>query len=107
MGKYPTDIKELFSGLPQRFRSGKTDRPLIYYFSIDEEKWSVSVGPESCQVIEGKTTDEADCFLKTSREMFDKTVRGDYTPTIMDFMTGKIKTNRPELLLTFRDIFGD
>jgi uncharacterized OB-fold protein/putative sterol carrier protein len=102
-----TDIGKIFRLLPTRFRSGKISKTVVYYFSIDDEKWTVTVGPDRCEVVEGQATREADCFLKTSKEIMLKTFRGEYTPTMMDFMTGKIKTNRPDLMLTFREVFGD
>ena len=101
------DLASYFKKLPSHFREGKVDRTLVYYFSIEEEKWTVTVTPETCEVIEGKNSEEADCFLKTTKEILLKTVRGEYTPSLSDLITGKIKTNRPDLLATFKEVFLD
>lgn len=101
-----TETAEVFHALPFLFRKHKTEKELTYYFSIDDEQWTVEVGPESCAVRRGKT-ENADCFLKTSREIFLGTIKGDYTPSFMDIMSGKVKTNNPILLQTFKNIFVD
>jgi uncharacterized OB-fold protein len=113
MGEYTpeqgavSDVTHIFRALASRFKKGVATREISYYFSIDEEKWTVFVTPEICEVREGKAVEQADCFLKTSAQIFVGTVKGDYTPSFMDLMSGKIKTNNPALLQTFKDIFGD
>jgi long-chain acyl-CoA synthetase len=102
-----TSLADYFRKLPSHFRAGKVDRALVYYFSIEEEKWTVTVTPDECEVVEGKKSQEADCFLKTSKEILLKTVRGEYTPSFSDLISGKIKTNRPDLLATFKEVFLD
>ncbi|HEX8090019.1 MAG TPA: Zn-ribbon domain-containing OB-fold protein [Blastocatellia bacterium] len=101
-----TEVSEVFRLLPARFREGKTEKELSYYFSIEGEQWTVFVGPDRCEVKRGKVIENADCFLKTSAEIFLGTVSGEYTPSMMDFIRGRIKTNSPALLQTFKDIFG-
>jgi putative sterol carrier protein len=101
-----TDVAEVFRLMPTRFIRGKIDRHLAYYFSIENEEWTVFVGPDSCEIRRGKAVEKADCFLKTSKEIFLATVSGARTPTVTDFITGKIKSNNPLLLQTFREIFG-
>ena len=101
-----SEVGEVFKALPGRFRSGKVDKRTAFYFSIDEEKWTVIVESDQCSVTEGKTVEEADCFLKTSAEIFLGTIRGTYTPGLTDLVSGKVKTNNPFLLQTFKDIFG-
>jgi putative sterol carrier protein len=76
------------------------------YFSIEGDQWTVEVGPEACSVRPGKV-DNADCFLKTTKEIFLGTIKGEYTPSLSDIMSGKVKTNNPILLMTFKSIFAD
>ena len=102
-----SDVGRVFQAIPSRFKPDVATRDISYYFSIDEEDWTVFVGPASCEVKEGKAVEDADCFLKTSAEIFLGTIKGEYTPTFMDIMTGKVKTNNPALLQTFKDVFGD
>lgn len=114
MNNYPnrkseslSDVTRVFQAMPSRFKAGVAPRNLSYYFSIDEENWTVLVAPETCEVKEGKAVEDADCFLKTSSEIFLGTITGEYTPSFMDIMSGRIKTNNPALLQTFRDVFSD
>jgi uncharacterized OB-fold protein/putative sterol carrier protein len=100
------DVKAVFRALPSRFRREKADENLSYYFSIDDEHWTVMVTPDSCTVQPGKTVESADCFLKTSTEIFLGTINGTYTPSMSDLMMGRVKTNNPFLLQKFRELFA-
>ncbi|HEY7545808.1 MAG TPA: hypothetical protein VID27_13030, partial [Blastocatellia bacterium] len=101
-----TETSQVFQALPLLFKKHKTDKQLTYYFSIEGDQWTVEVGPEACAVRPGKVED-ADCFLKTSKEIFLGTIKGDYTPSLTDIMSGKVKTNNPILLQKFKSIFVD
>ena len=102
-----TDAATVFQAMPSFFRKGRVSRQLTYHFSISGREWTVLVGPETCEVKQGKAINEADCFLETTDEIFLGTLRGDYVPSMMDLMQGKVKTNRPDLLLQFKKIFVD
>jgi hypothetical protein len=102
-----TDAATVFQGMPGFFRKGRVSRQLSYYFLIGGREWTVLLGPETCEVKQGKAVSEADCFLETTEEIFLGTLRGDYLPSMMDLMQGKVKTNRPDLLLQFKKIFTD
>src|SRR5215211_3924555 len=86
------EVEMVFQAMPSRFKSGVAPRELSYFFTIDEQQWTVLVTPVVCEVIEGKVVEDADCFLKTSAEIFLGTIKGEYTPSFMDVMSGKIKT---------------
>jgi hypothetical protein len=58
-------------------------------------------------VVRPGKVENADCFLKTTREIFLGTIKGDYTPSLTDIMSGRVKTNNPILLQTFKNIFVD
>ncbi|MFY9609658.1 MAG: hypothetical protein WAU45_13710 [Blastocatellia bacterium] len=105
--KSVTDAATVFQAMATFFRKGKVGRQLSYYFSIDGQEWTVFVGPETCEVKTGKAVAEPDCFLETSEEIFLGTLRGDRLPSMADLMQGKVKTNRPDLLLQFKTIFTD
>jgi putative sterol carrier protein len=104
-GEPLTEVGEVFKALPQRFRAGKVDKPTSFCFSIDGEEWTVVAEANRCSVEQGKTTENPDCTLATSAEIFLGTIRGTYTPGLVDIVGGKIKTNNPFLLQTFKDIF--
>jgi putative sterol carrier protein len=102
-----TDAATVFENMPSFFRKGRVSRRLSYHFSIGAREWTVFVGPETCEVKKGKAVAEPDCFLETTEEIFVGTLRGDYLPSMTDLMQGKVKTNRPDLLLQFKKIFTD
>lgn len=100
-----SEIAEVFGTLQKMFRKGRVQKARTFYFSLDEdEKWTVTIGPDRCQVREGKTED-ADCFFKASSQMFLDVWNGRYTPSVKDFMTGAIKSNNPLLLKEFISAF--
>ena len=93
-------LAKAFEELQSRYKPGKIDQPLTFYFSLGDDpgqKWTAKLSPEACEVEAGKT-DDADCFLKVSEELFLKLIRGEWTPGAMDFMSGKIKSNDPTKL---------
>lgn len=99
-------VSEVFEALPANFHKEKADENLSFFFLIDGEEWTVFVTPESCDVKQGKQVERADCFLKTSAEIFLGTINGTYSPSMTDLITGKVKTNNPFLLQKFRDLFA-
>lgn len=100
------EVSDVFRQLQENFKPGQINRSLIYNFMIDEERWSVSVSPEALVVEENRQAPFADCTMEISREIFLGTFNGDYRPTMMDLLKGKIKVDRPEMLFAFKDILG-
>ena len=100
-----SEVAKVFGTLPTLFRKGAVKTPRTFYFSLDEdEKWTVALSPEQCEVREGKT-ENADCFFKASAQMFLDVWNGKHTPGVKDFMTGAIKSNNPMLLREFIEAF--
>ena len=96
-----SEIAKVFKGLPKRFNKDNVKTARTFYFSLgDDEKWTVTLSPETCEVEEGKSED-ADCFFKASPEMFLDVWNGKHTPSAKDFLTGAIKSNNPMLLKDF------
>ncbi len=107
-GGAKSSITILFEDLQGRFVPGAVDKPTSFYFSLGEStdgKWTLDLGPEVAKFKPGKAS-SADCVLKTSVEIFEKIVRESYTPSIAEFMAGKIKTNDPGLLQVFQRAFN-
>jgi putative sterol carrier protein len=100
------EVSDVFRQLKENFKAGQINRSLIYNFLIDDERWTVSVSPEALEVEEDKQAPFADCTLEISRQIFLGAFNGDYRPSMMDLLSGKIKVNRPEMLFAFKDIFG-
>jgi putative sterol carrier protein len=96
-----SEVAKVFQKLPKMFQSGKVTTERTFYFSLDDdEKWTVSLSKDKCVVTEGKNED-ADCFFKSSSRLFLDVWNGTYTPSVTDFMTGRIKSNNPLLLKEF------
>lgn len=98
-------IPQLFAAMPARYRVGKVDRPMTYYFSVGDHKYTVKVDAEKCVVESGKTVDNADCVLKTTPELFEKMVIHGKMPGPIDIARGKVKTNDAGALAKLRDLF--
>ncbi|MFZ4617086.1 MAG: hypothetical protein ACOYM2_12940 [Rectinemataceae bacterium] len=96
----------IFGELAALYRPGVFTTPTVFYFSLDEEKKTLTLGPEGCTIEEGKTVEEADCVCKTSAEFLGRVWNEGYRPGPLDFMSGKIKSNAPQLLLKFMEAFG-
>jgi hypothetical protein len=101
------DVAGVFRVLEKQFIPGRIGEEIVYCFSVNEEVWTLTVGPEVCKVQNDQCTEEADCFLKMSRDIFLGTLRGEYTPSVADLMSGRIKSRRPELLRFLTQVFDD
>jgi putative sterol carrier protein len=95
-----SEVEKVFKALPKRFNKQNVQQPRTFYFSLDDEKWTVFITKEKCDVKPGKT-DNADCFFKGSAQMFLDVWNGKYTPSAKDFLLGTIKSNNPILLKEF------
>ena len=97
-----SEISKIFEGLPKKFQKDAVSKPRVFYFSLDEdEKWTVTLGKDKCEVKEGKPADDADCFFKSSKQIFLEVWNGKRVPSAVDFLTGTIKSNNPMLLKDF------
>lgn len=88
-------VEEIFAGLEDSFQREQVARRQVYYFSVDDVKKTVTLGPEAVLVEQGRTVDDADCICKTSTEFFLKIWQEGYRPGMADFLSGKIKSNNP------------
>jgi putative sterol carrier protein len=97
-----SEVTKIFKGLPKRFQKGNVKTARTFYFSLgDDEKWTVALSPEKCDVKKGRPAADADCFFKASTEMFLDVWNGKHVPSAKDFLTGSIKSNNPLLLKDF------
>jgi long-chain acyl-CoA synthetase len=99
----------LFAELESKFKPGTVERPISFYFTLGGDplaKWTVKVDPKACEIKVGKPEGSAaDCVLKTTPEIFARIVRDAYTPGPAEFLSGAVKSNDVELLLTFQRAF--
>jgi putative sterol carrier protein len=102
-----SEIGDIFESLPKWFQKDNVKTPRSFYFSLDDdEKWTISLSPDKCEVKAGKPATDADCFFKASKEMFLQVWAGKYVPSAKDFLMGTIRSNNPLLLKEFIAAFG-
>ncbi len=98
--------EDIFATLQASYQKGVFTVPTTFYFSIDDIKKTVTLDADSCRIEDGKTVENADCFCKTSLEMFNRIWHDGYRPGMMDFMSGAITSNAPFLLPQLLTAFG-
>jgi long-chain acyl-CoA synthetase len=98
-------LQDVFQYLERRFAPSAVERPTSYYFSLGDDRFTLLVSKEGCEVKEGKHVAAADCVLKTSPDLFARIVREAYVPSPAEFMSGAVKTNNVGLLLEFQKAF--
>jgi len=97
-----SEIAKVFKGLPKRFNKANVKAERSYYFSLgDDEKWTVSLANDRCEVTKGKPDEDADCFFKGPAELFLDVWNGKHKLGPADFLTGRVKSNNPMLLKDF------
>jgi long-chain acyl-CoA synthetase len=98
-------LEDVFHELERRFAPNAVERPTSYYFSLGDDRFTLLVSRERCEVKPGKHVDAADCVLKTSPDLFARIVREAYVPSPAEFLSGAVKTNNLGLLLEFQKAF--
>lgn len=98
--------EEVFSVLQSKYQKGIFCEPTVFCFSIDDVHKTLILDADGCTLQDGKTVENVDCSCKISAEFFNKIWKDGYKPGIMDFMSGKIKSNAPLLLQQFLQAFG-
>ena len=100
-----SDTRAIFEQMASRYRPGSVDCPVAYYFSVGSEKWTVTLHPDRCEVLEGRHTATADCVLKCDPRLFSQMVLEGKRPGPFDIARGRIKTNDVGLLKRLSDYF--
>ena len=100
-----SSVRDIFLNMPARYipKAGLPTR--TYYFSVGEERWTVTMHADRCEATPGKTVDNADVVLKCDPGLFEKMVLHGKMPGPLDIARGKIKTNDPGRLTALRDYF--
>ena len=102
-----SEVEKIFKKLPKLFQKGNVKTPRTFYFSLgDDEKWTVFLSKDKCEIKPGKPDKDADCFFKASKKMFLEVWNGKHVPTATDFLLGRIKSNQPMMLKEFVAAFG-
>jgi long-chain acyl-CoA synthetase len=98
-------LHDVVRSLERRFAPGVVERPTSYYFSLGDDRFTLFVSKDACEIKPGKHAESADCVLKTSPELFTRIVREAYVPSPGEFLSGAVKTNNVNLLFTFQQVF--
>jgi hypothetical protein len=98
--------EDIFRALQERYKKGVFNVPTTFFFSIGDIRKTLTLDAESCLIEDGKTVEDADCVCKTSVAMFKRIWNDGYRPGIIDFMSGAIKSNAPQLLPQLLVAFG-
>ncbi|MDU0460049.1 MAG: hypothetical protein RW306_15090 [Geobacteraceae bacterium] len=98
--------EEIFKTLQANYKKGIFEETTVFYFSVGDIKKTLTLDSEGCHIRDGKPDTGADCSCSTSVEIFNKIWNEGYRPGIMDFMTGKIKSDAPLMLQQFLLAFG-
>lgn len=96
--------RDLLLAFPSRYITGSVTRPLTFYFSIGEDKYTLRLTPTECTLTAGKT-EGADCVVKADPTVFENLVLHDKAPGALDIARGRFKTNDPGLLLKLKECF--
>jgi long-chain acyl-CoA synthetase len=101
-----SSLADVFRELETRFLAGSVEQPVSFYFSLGkDERWTIQITSDRCEVAPGKLLNAADCVLKTSPAIFTRIVREAYTPSPVEFVAGAVKSNNIGLLFTFQKAF--
>lgn len=98
--------EEIFRTLRANYKQGVFKKATVFYFSVGDTQKTLTLDNQGCQIEDGKPSGRADCSCTTSADIFNRIWNEGYRPGIMDFMTGKIKSDAPLLLQQFMLAFG-
>ena len=100
-----SEIGAIFKGLCKRFNRAHVKAARSYHFSLGErERWTVHITREKC-VVERGERDGADVYFEGPAELFLDVWNGRHKLGPMDFISGRVKSNKPLLLKDFVHAF--
>jgi long-chain acyl-CoA synthetase len=104
----PVDqVTAALESLSAKYDAERIERPVSWYFSLGDVKYSVAVTENGCEVSPGRPQGgQADCVIKADPEMIRRLICEAYVPTPSEFVSGAIKTNDIPLLIEFSRVFG-
>jgi hypothetical protein len=108
-GRDPERLRRVVERLPERFLPDELVAPRTWYFSLDGAdwgKWTVRARRGGVEVWPGRPPEAADCVLVAPAPVFLRMLDEGYVPPASEFVAGRLKTNRPDLLREFQRVFG-
>lgn len=101
-GPQPHD--QLVAEMTRRYIPNRVPRPLTYYLSIGDAKYTMRLDPAACTITAGKV-EGADCVIKSHPDVFEKLLLHRQAPGALDIARGRFKTSDVALLALLRDCF--
>jgi len=98
-------VRSILEALPGRYIPDSGQDTVTYYLSIGDERWTLSLDSENCQIAEGRTVERADCVLKCTPDLFVRMVLHGQMPGALDIARGRIRTNSPMMLRSLQERF--
>jgi len=96
-----SEIEQIFEGLCKRFNKANVKAERSYYFSLgDDERWTVAIRRDGCEVHRGQN-DGADVYFKGPAQLFLDVWNGRHDLGPKDFLTGRVRSNKPLALRDF------
>lgn len=99
-------VTEIFQQMSAQYQINQVAKETIYYFKIGNDKYTLFARPDSCEVKEGKASEDAHCVIVSEPKIFTNLVLKGKKPGAMDLMRGKFKASDMGLLLKLQDLFG-
>jgi len=97
---------QAFRSLEKKFSRDRVDKPMSWYFSMGEVRWTVIIDEDGCRVLEGRPPGgSADCVVKASPDIIKRLIQDSYVPGPSEFVSGVIKTNDIPGLIEFSRVF--
>lgn len=99
-----SSVQAILAALPGRYVPGKVPKTVVYYFSIGESKYTLSLHPDRCEATPGKPAN-ADCVVKADPAVFENLVVHGKAPGALDIARGRFKTSDVAQLMLLKDCF--
>ena len=98
-------VRKILQSLPDRYIPDSSQQAVSYYFSVGEERWTLLIDSDGCEVREGRPAARADCVLKCTADLFVGMLLHGRMPGALDIARGRIRTNSPLMLRSLQERF--
>jgi hypothetical protein len=100
-----SEIGKIFHGLCKRFNKAHVKAERSYHFDLGaHESWTVHITREKC-VVERGDGEGADVYFEGPADLFLDVWNGRHQLGPLDFISGRVKSNKPLLLKDFVHVF--
>jgi len=99
----------LLRSLPSRHKAGRISQAKVFYVKFGDghdDRYTIRLAPERCEVLPGKTADAVDCVVRSTPEVLEKLIVDGDGPSFEDIAVGSFKTNDPDALRLLVEALG-